>query len=48
MRRREFRHEPWSRRAATRRSLFLLLILAPTLISSGYMADGCGCRTRGT
>jgi len=39
MRRREFRHEPWSRRAATRRSLFLLLILAPTLISSGYMAD---------
>ncbi|HEX5514584.1 MAG TPA: glucan biosynthesis glucosyltransferase H, partial [Gammaproteobacteria bacterium] len=38
MRRKEFRQEPWSRRAAVRRSLFLLLIVVPTFITSGYMA----------
>lgn len=38
MRRKEFRQEPWSRRAAARRSLFLLLIVVPTFITSGYMA----------
>lgn len=39
MRRREFRQVPWGRRAASRRSLFLLLILLPTFITSGYMAN---------
>jgi len=38
MRRSEFKHEPWLKMAAWRRSLFLLLIVVPTFIASGYMA----------
>lgn len=39
MPRREFKHQPWIKVAALRRSLFLALILIPTFITSGYMAQ---------
>lgn len=36
--RKAFKHQPWTQVAALRRSLFLVLILVPTFITSGYMA----------
>lgn len=37
--RKHFKNEPWGRMAIRRRSLFLVLILIPTFITSSYMAS---------
>src|SRR5690625_732349 len=39
MRRKAFKNEPWGRMATRRRSLFLILILIPTLVTSSYLGS---------